>query len=246
MMGINDLRNKKPSGATFENIKKAIIQIRTKTGAMVQILQIPPHRDPMINKLVTYVNNRLATLQNNDSCIISTEALPDLHETPLSSILSKRDDYHINEDTGKTYMKEIKNHWTKGEDLKEMTTDCYLAGHIIGREGRKIKSIKTESNAEIAVLNTKGQSKITVRGTKKAINKAMKMITETIEIACGEDETLPNRKRERNSRSHERDNPKRQRQSRDRNDRERSNSRYDRDNRNRNKSRDRGDKYNRR
>ena len=72
LLGLNNVRYKSSSKQTFEDLKTAAIQLRKGTGATVHILQIPPHKNPIYDAQIKWINEKLKTLQNNDAGILWT------------------------------------------------------------------------------------------------------------------------------------------------------------------------------
>ena len=204
--GTNDLRDGKPTRQTYENIKGSVIKLRKSTGAIVQLLQIPPHKDAKIDWVIDWVNEKLAKLPKNDAGIIYTTVDLKVHNKPMSSLfINKEHKFHINEKTAKLYVEEIEKTWKTQQQLHEMTTDACLAGYIIGRGGRTINRIKMMSQCEVAVVNIGMESKITARGTEQNVTKAIKEITMILQQTLDETDSdnQSNKKKRARSKSAE-------------------------------------------
>ena len=55
----NEIREKKSGDDVYERIKKSAIKLRTQTGAMVQIIEIPPQSDVLNETEIEYTNKRI-------------------------------------------------------------------------------------------------------------------------------------------------------------------------------------------
>ncbi len=159
--GTNDIRNGVNSDEIYEDIKKVTIKIRTGTGAMVQIIEIPPQADIELENAINHVNKRLKGFAHQDAGIIFTE-MEDMKDLPKRKTLEK-DGYHLTRQGAEYLAGAISRSEMITQHLAEIRIPPWLAKHIVGEKGRNINTLKNKSNCEIQII---GNYKVTIRGMR--------------------------------------------------------------------------------
>ncbi len=190
-LGTNNLKiipksNKKPEDIqkdTFENIKSASIQIRKKTESIVHILQIPPQRNgEEVNKQIKETNLGLAKLTHKDAGI-NFITVDDYNKKDKVDIV-KRDGIHLKPLGAEILAREVR----KNEKIMKETLDSTLVpvdktAIVIGTRGTRINSLRNKYNLAIETIDSRGTTKITLRGNKENIKKAKEEIKGYLEEA---------------------------------------------------------------
>ncbi len=225
LMGLNDLRKLKQTRTVNEHIENATATLRS-TGAIVQILPIPIHRDVTINAKIAHVNNFIEDLGRKDKGVIFNK-IEEFTEMTKEDFLQKDHDFHFGKLAGEAYAKEIKRVWNQDMSIYETETEPNTTGLIIGKEGRNLKKLKEETRTEISIQEMNGKSKITVRGKAADVRKAKediernKMKGRNRKDAENERESRRSSSRRRENTRERRSEGREARKSRDRSDRDR-------------------------
>ncbi len=187
MLGTNDARNHNiTNDEIFRNLEEAIRTIRWKTGAMVQLLAIPPQEDVVIDAKINKINDKLKTIAFNDAGIVFT-VVPELKSRTRKEILNN-DGFHLTPKGAEYIAREINTSDVAVRELSEIQVNQELVKHIIGEKGSTIQSLKRNNNCEVQIRKQRGVNYVTIRGPPRGIDRVEGEIT-TLEYKFSKNRT---------------------------------------------------------